>query len=116
MRYGGQESSLPLLVVSGDGPSLLDRNWLEKIKLNWYNIFWLHNATLSELFDKYKRVFGSDLGTAKGFKAKIIVETNATPKFLRAHSISTGKRLKLNWKSLWLRVHLHHWNTLSGLL
>ena len=116
VRYGGQESSLPLLVVSGDGPILLGRNWLEKIKLNWYNIFWLHNATLSELLDKYKRVFGSDLGTAKGFKAKIIVETNATPKFLRARSIQYFNREKVEVESLWLRVYLHRWNTLSGLL
>ena len=55
----------------------------------------MHNATLSELLDKYKRVFGSDLGTAKGFKAKIIVETNATPRFLRARSIPYFYREKV---------------------
>ena len=55
----------------------------------------MHNATLSELLDKYKRVFGSDLGTAKGFKAKIIVETNATPKLLRARSIPYFYREKI---------------------
>jgi len=33
--YEGVEYSLPLLVVGGKGPSLLGRNWLEKIKLNW---------------------------------------------------------------------------------
>ena len=33
--YEGVEYSLTLLVVGGKGPSLLGRNWLEKIKRNW---------------------------------------------------------------------------------
>lgn len=78
---------LPLLVVKGDGPSLLGRNWLAQVKLNWYEIFWVQNATLNELLEKHKMVFGTDLGTAKGFKAKILVEPNAPPKFLRARSL-----------------------------
>ncbi len=32
-------------------------------------------------------MFGADLGTAKGFKAKIVVESNASPRFLRARSV-----------------------------
>ena len=87
VKYGNQETTIPLLVVKGEGPSLLGRNWLEKIQLNWYEIFWLHNATLNELLEKHRAVFGSDLGTAKGFKAKIIVESSASPKFLRARSL-----------------------------
>ena len=35
VKYGNQETTLPLLVVKGEGPSLLGRNWLEKIQLNW---------------------------------------------------------------------------------
>ena len=31
----GQEAQLPLLVVKGEGPSLLGRNWLTKLQLNW---------------------------------------------------------------------------------
>ena len=36
--YEGAEYSLPLLVVGGDGPAPLGRNWLEEIKLNWSRI------------------------------------------------------------------------------
>ena len=32
--YEGGKYSLPLLVVSGEGPALLGRNWLEEIKLS----------------------------------------------------------------------------------
>ena len=34
VKYSGQEVTLPLLVVKGEGPSLLGRNWVEEIKLN----------------------------------------------------------------------------------
>ena len=84
VKYGGQEVTLPLLIVKGEGPSLLGRNWLEEIKLNWYEIVWLQNAALNDLLEKHRTVFGSDLGTAK---AKIIVESNASPRFLRARSV-----------------------------
>ena len=34
----GKTASLPLVVVKGDGISLLGRNWLEEIKLDWCKI------------------------------------------------------------------------------
>ncbi len=49
VEYGGQETTLPLLVVRGEGPSLLGRNWLCELKLNWHDIFWLHNASLNQV-------------------------------------------------------------------
>ena len=35
--YEQQELVLPLIVVDGEGPPLLGRNWLEQLKLNWHN-------------------------------------------------------------------------------
>ena len=93
VEYGDQEAVLPLLVVKGKGPSLLGRNWLDK--LNWYEIFWVHNASPNELLEKHRVVFDSDLGTAKGFKAKIIVDSSVSPKFLRARSIPYFYREKV---------------------
>ena len=47
----GVEYSLPLLVLGGKGPALLDRNWLEKIKLNRPIIKQLssHNKRLEQI-------------------------------------------------------------------
>ena len=48
--YEQQELVLPLIVVDGDGPPLLGRNWLEQLKLNWRNIFHMSEAdTLSDV-------------------------------------------------------------------
>ena len=38
VKYGKQHKQLPLYVVKGDGPSLLSRNWLTKINLNWKSL------------------------------------------------------------------------------
>ena len=35
VNYQGQRFTLPLVVVTGNGPPLLGRNWLQHVKLNW---------------------------------------------------------------------------------
>ena len=57
VKYGVQIATLPLLVVKGEGPNLLGRNWLGVLKLDWHEIFWLHNASLKEVLDKHKAAF-----------------------------------------------------------
>ena len=36
--YGHQQITLPLLVIKGNGPSLLGRDWLSQLMLNWREI------------------------------------------------------------------------------
>ena len=57
VKYEDQESLLPLLIVEGDCPSLLDRNWLSHLKINWHKIFWLQNDSLNNILEKFKGVF-----------------------------------------------------------
>ena len=38
VSYQGETTVLPLVVVKGEGPTLLGRNWLSKIRLNWAQI------------------------------------------------------------------------------
>ena len=47
---------LPLIVVKGDGATLLGRNWLHKIKLNWRKIQQVHKPRHS-LLEQYSEVF-----------------------------------------------------------
>ena len=47
-----------LHVVDGDGSSLLGRNWLEQLKLNWRNIFHVSKVdTLSDVLGRHKMFF-----------------------------------------------------------
>ncbi len=95
VKYRDQEAILPLLVVKGEGPSLLGRNWLSELRLNWHEIFWLHNTSLERLLDKHKAVFEPGLGTVKGYKAKILLDPDATPKYCKARSIPYFYREKV---------------------
>lgn len=35
VEYKGQKYQLPLVIVAGNWPALLGRNWLERVRLNW---------------------------------------------------------------------------------
>ena len=45
VSYGSQTQSLPLLVVAGNGPSLLGRDWMMKIRLDWHSLHCVQAAT-----------------------------------------------------------------------
>ena len=95
--YEGGKYSLPLLVVSGEGPALLGRNWLEEIKLNWPRIKQLtsHDKRLGEILPKHAQLFGKGLGTLQGTKAKIHVDPTATPIFHKARPVPYALREKI---------------------
>ena len=38
VKYNGQVTTLPLIITSGTGPSLLGRDWLSVLKLDWKQI------------------------------------------------------------------------------
>jgi len=86
--YKQQELLLPLIVVDGDSPPLLGRNWLEQLKLNWHNIFHVSKAdTLSDVLSHHRMVFDKGLGTIKGFKADTKLQDGAKPIFCKARPV-----------------------------
>ena len=44
VRHHGQEKTLPLLIVPGDGASLLGRNWMGQFPLAWREVHKLHSV------------------------------------------------------------------------
>jgi len=84
VSINGQTKQLPLVVVEGDRISLLGRNWLEAIKLNWTEVASINNISrpsrLDELLDECDEIFRDELGHCK-FKAKLHVKPDASPKF-----------------------------------
>ena len=88
VTYDQQEMILPLIVVDGDGPPLLGRNWLKHLKLNWSSICPVNKTeTLSGVLERHKTVFSKELGTIKGFKADIILQDGAKPVFCEARPV-----------------------------
>ena len=94
--YNGQTTSkIPLVIVEGSGPSLLGRDWLSLIKLDWKQICQVYTHSLQSLLERYSNVFQEGLGTLKGFEAKIYVDPEATPRFHRARSVPYALRDKV---------------------
>ena len=90
VSYSNQDSkSLPLVVVKGDGPSLLGRNWLQHFVLDWgrNKSVLLENDALCRLLQQYADVFADELGTIIPFKAKLSVSPSAVPRFHRPRPV-----------------------------
>ena len=81
--YEGGKYSLSLLVVSGEGPALLGRNWPEEIKLNCPRIKQLtsHDKRLGEILQKHAQLFGKGLGTLQGDKGQNPCGSHSHPHF-----------------------------------
>ena len=59
ISYNGQEAQLQLVVVQGQSPSLLGKNWLEQIRLDWTEIHFLQDK-LQSVFGKHEELFRPD--------------------------------------------------------
>ena len=99
LQYGAQRAQGTLYVVSGEGPSLLGRDVLQKIKLNWPKIMrQVHNIAgegpqqLGALLKKYEAVLQDKLGTFKGYHATLHLRENTTPRYFRPRVVPFALR------------------------
>eukprot|EP00731_Ephydatia_muelleri_P011873 Em0006g767a len=92
VQYGGRRYELLLRVVKEDGPSLIGRDWLQQIKLDWSAMcHWISpsqsDQMVKTLMRKYADVFKAELGTMKGIKAKLVLKAGVVPRFIRPRPI-----------------------------
>ncbi|KAI4895153.1 hypothetical protein NFI96_009265 [Prochilodus magdalenae] len=93
VKYEDQRANLPLVIVRGDRPALLGRNWLSQLKLNWKGIFSVASARgavdleLEAVLQRHQNVFSDGPGTIREFKASINVKPNAKPIFKKARPV-----------------------------
>ncbi|XP_028418795.1 uncharacterized protein K02A2.6-like [Dendronephthya gigantea] len=95
--YESQRMKLPLLVVKGEGPPLLGRNWLAKLRLNWSVIHYttkVKTPSLEELSKSYS-VFNGKLGTVKGITASLKVKDTCQPKFFKPRPVPFALKDKI---------------------
>jgi len=71
--------------VSGEGPSLLGRNWLEQLQLDWTSVFCLQSETdVDEILAHHKDVFKNELGKLQGTEVKLHINPKSILKFCKA--------------------------------
>ena len=85
------KNRLPLLVVKDNVPTLLGRNWLKKVRLDWRTMFPLCKEKtplkLKELLTEFESVFSEEMVCLKDFKVKIPMDKTMKPRFCQARLI-----------------------------
>ena len=82
VEHNGNRKQLPLIITKGDGPSLLGRNWLAELRINWGSVYTIQEMdTLSSVLDRHKTVFRKELGTITGTKASLHINPQVQPSF-----------------------------------
>ena len=98
VKYEGKQYELPIVVISGNGPTLLGRSWLQHISLNWSNLLQpvlKVDDQLTQLLESFSDVFKDELGTIQGEKVTIYIDPTIPPKFCKARSLPYAMREKV---------------------
>ena len=119
VKYGGYVGQQQLYIVKGRGPSLLGRDWLSHIRLDWASIKLLAKEgtpAVSELVEEYAEVFKEGLGTMSHNYATLSLKEGSAPRFHHLHPVpfalreAVGKELDhLEETGILRRVHHSDW-------
>lgn len=94
-----------MIVVSGNGPTLLGRNWIRELDLNICNetVSLIDNQQtsnskqqLEHLLEQYSEILTPSLTPVKDVKAKLHVDPNTAPKFYKARPVPYALKDKID--------------------
>nr|XP_061811684.1 uncharacterized protein K02A2.6-like [Nerophis lumbriciformis] len=90
VEHNGQKKTLPLYIIQGKRPALLGRRWLEKLRLNWQEVFLVRDGDtgpLQEILKTHSPVFDGELGSMKDITVKLTVKPGSVPKAFKARPV-----------------------------
>ena len=94
--HNDQRQSLRLMVTEGSGPTLLGRDWLGALRLDWRSIFQIgRSLTLQQVIAEHPEVFRDGLGELKGVTAKLYIDENTRPRFEKARPVAYAHRKRV---------------------
>ena len=68
VKVNGQKKQLVLTIVEGGGPSLLGRDWLKHLQLDWQQIAKVDSTNkLEKLLQDYEEIFKEGTGTVNSY-------------------------------------------------
>ena len=93
--YKGKQYFLPIIVANYDAkPTLLGKNWLHQIKLEWGEIFSFSGgdpsgaeSQLNDLLSKHSELFTESYEGMKGLEAHITMKSDVKPVFVKARRV-----------------------------
>ena len=116
VEIDGVQKRLSVTVVDGDGPSLLGRDWLQEIRLNWplhYQQLDNNSKRQVDALKEFPKLFSKELGTIAHHEAELKLKVDAVPKFFRPRSIPFAIKEKVNeeivrLENLGVLTKVHH--------
>ena len=105
VQYGNYCGTLPIIITDSNNVSLLGRDWLTVIPLDWTNISKsiksissFSNFELNHILSENEEIFRDELGSFNGVKAKIKLKENACPKFFKPRAVPYALKDKITQK------------------
>ena len=99
ISHYNQSKQLELLVAAEKGPSLIGRDWLHELKLDWMSIHSVRSKSkLQSLLQQYSAIFSEEAGKLEGVEAKIVIDPAIPPKFCRVHTVPNGLKPKVEFE------------------
>ena len=88
MEYGRYLGTFRLYVVKGSGPTLLGRDWLSKIQLDWNSIKAVAvSMSLSQMLERFQPVLDPGMGVMTQLTAHLTLKEHAEPRFFKLRPI-----------------------------
>ena len=96
VEHNGQTATLLLIVTAGSGPTLLGRDWLAALQLDWKMVFTVTpTLTLQQVLDEHNAVFKKGLGELQGVVAQIHIDGDVQPIFHKARQVPFAMRKRV---------------------
>ena len=96
VHHNNQQKTLPLLIVQGEGPSLLGRDWLEHLQLDWAAIHKICSGEdVQVMLDRHAEVFKEELGSLRDTKVKLHVDPSVQPKSCKPRRVPFSVKHKV---------------------
>ena len=97
VTLGTQQDRLRLLVIDGDGPSLIGRDWLAELNIDVCQLNHVSSSNLlQKTLDKHAKVFNEELGLNEGVKQGYSSILKHHPSFAGLGQYLTHYGTKLN--------------------
>ena len=88
VSHASQRKKLSLIVTRGDGPSLLGRNWLAELQIDWRGVYQIQEpAALAAILKAHEALFRRELGTITCAKAELHMDPQVSPAFNRPQQV-----------------------------
>ena len=85
-----------MLRVRGKCPSLLGRDWLGEIRLNWANVFRVSGNGVNSMLKRYCDVFVPDNKGIQGLRAHVKVKADVQPVYKKPRPMPYALLQKVN--------------------